>query len=182
MEHVFVRVNWDKTAPEFRMPGTRWFDLHVGPEPGWPFGRKGLALDGAWRQLRSRGCAGMLVLDGDVAVDPLDYAAMGGAIHADPRAVHVGPVRLWPASTMRESWAWGHWRTGAGPGQEWCEEPDRWTFGFTFLPRRLLHAAGREGLRDWAFPGVDLRMAATAKKWGIPARVVPGCYPKHMHY
>ena len=181
MQIVFIRVIWNGSAGEFRMPGARWFDLHIGPEPGYPFGRKGLALDGAWRQLRNRQCAGMLILDGDVVIDPADYAAMLEAVHGEPSAVHVAPVRLWPASTMRESWVWGHW-CGAGPSQELCLAPSRWSFGFTYLPRRLLYAAHRAGLQKWAFPGVDLRMSQTARNTGIPARVVQECQPKHLHY
>jgi hypothetical protein len=114
-----MRVNWDRTAPPFHMPGAvRWFDLHVGPEPGYPFGRRGLAIARAWEQLGNRKDAGMLMMDGDVAIDPLDLAAMGDAIAQTPKMVLVGPVRLWPASTMRESWVWGHWKAPHGPTQE----------------------------------------------------------------
>lgn len=179
---VFVRVVWDRSALPFRMPGTRWFDLHVGPEPGAPFGRKGKAIAAAWRQLATPAAAGMLLLDGDTAVDPADYVAMMDAVEAEPGAVHVAPVRLWPASTQRESWVWGHWENGAGPGQQLEARPDRFTFGFTYLPRRLLALAAAAGLARWEFPGVDMRMSQTAARHRIPARLVDGCHPKHMHY
>lgn len=181
MQIVFARVNWDGTAMPFHMPGTRWFDISVQPEPGYPVGRKGLALDAAWMQLRNQDCTGMLILDGDVAIDPLDYAAMCEAIDGEPRAVHTAPVRLWPASTQRESWIWGHW-CDDGPSQDYCLAPDRFTFCFTYLPRALLWHARRGGLRSWIFPGVDLRMAETARRFRIPVRIVHGCHPKHMHY
>jgi hypothetical protein len=183
VEFVIVRVNWDRTALPFHMPGAvRWFDLHVGPEPGRPFGRRGLALQAAWEQLGNKGCCGMLVMDGDVQIDPLDLAAMGDAIAARPRTVLIGPVRLWPASTQRESWVWGHWRSPHGPTQEMTPNPNRWSFGFTYLPRRLLEAAARDGLADWSFPNVDVKMSDCATRHRVPARVVEGCHPKHMHY
>lgn len=181
MQLVFVRVNWNGTAIRFNMPGTRWFDLAIGPEPGYPFGRKGLALDAAWLQLANAKCCGMVVLDGDIAIDPIDYAAMVAAVDLEPAAVHAAPVRLWPASTQRESWVWGHW-CGDGPSQDYCSAPDRFTFGFTFLPRVLLERARAAGLRKWTFPGVDLKMAQVAKHNGIPVRMVPDCHPKHLHY
>jgi hypothetical protein len=183
VEFVFCRVNWDRTAPPFHMPGAvRWFDLHVGPEPGHPFGRRGAAIAGAWRQLGNRGDAGMLLLDGDVAIDPLDLAAMGDAIPQTPRMVLVGPVRLWPASTMRPDWVWGHWKAGPGPGQEMVTRPDRFGFGFTYLPRALIERAIRAGLEEWTFPNVDMKMADAARAGRIRARVVEGCHPKHLHY
>jgi hypothetical protein len=183
MEFVIVRVNWDRTALPFHMPGrVRWFDLHVQPEPEHPFGRRGLALAGAWGQLGNRDCCGMLVMDGDVEIDPLDLGAMGDAIAEYPRDVLVGPVRLWPASTQRESWVWGHWRSPTGPTQEMTMRPNRFSFGFTYLPRRLLEAAVRDGLAGWAFPTVDVEMSDCAKRHRVPARVVEGCHPKHMHY
>jgi hypothetical protein len=181
-EVVFVRVNWDHTAGPFHMPGTRWFDLHVGPEPGYPFGRRGLALEGAWRQLGNRECAGMVVMDSDVMIDPLDWASMLEAVGAAPRLVHVAPVRLWPASTQRESWVWGHWDRGGGPSQELVTEPTRWSFGFTYLPRELLTRARQAGMKDWTFPNVDMRMAACARRWNIKAKMVENCHPKHLHY
>src|ERR1039458_10197954 len=104
---VRVRINWDhvpliKCPPGFHL-------LNVLPEPEYPFGRKGLALASGWDQLRGTpSAAGMLMLDSDVAVDPEEVAIMEEAIHADPLAVHIAPVRLWPASTKLDTWVWGH--------------------------------------------------------------------------
>jgi hypothetical protein len=164
------------------MPGTRWFDLHIDPTPEHPFGSKGHAFSEAWRVLGNKECAGMLLMDADVSIDPIDYSAMGEAVNAEPAAVHTAPVRLWPASTQRASWIWGHWCDECKQGQQFCAQPDRFTFSFTYLPRRLLSLADKAGLKGWTFPGVDLRMAAVAKRNNIPVRVVPECHPKHMHY
>lgn len=124
----------------------------------------------------------MLLLDGDVAIDPLDYVAMCAAIDAEPLMVHTGAARLWPSSTTKESWSWAHWQEGHGLTQDWTDTPDRFSFCFTYLPRQLLWRASQAGLAKWQFPNVDLRMAETAKACGIKARVVPNCYPKHLHY
>lgn len=182
-EIVFTRLNWDRTGAPFRMPGARWFDLHYGPEPGAPFGRKGAAIADGWAQLAGGRCAGMLVMDTDVVIDPLDYAAMLGAVSAAPERVHVGPVRLWRASLGCDTWVWGHW-AGRGPSQEWTDTPDHWTYGFTYLPRALLEAANRASppMREWVFPGVDMKLCSVAKRRRIKAETVRDCHPKHMHY
>lgn len=180
-EIVFIRLNWDRTGAPFRMPGARWFDCHYGPEPGAPFGRKGAAIADAWQQLAPRQAAGLLVMDTDIAIDPYDYAAMLAAVDARPRLVHVGPVRLWPASLGGTSWAWGHWAGDGGPTQQWTDAPDRWTFGFTYLPRALLEAAAPQ-MREWRYPGVDMKLSTVAKQRRIKSVIVPDCFPKHMHY
>jgi len=178
---VYVRVVWDHQAAPFTMPGIRAFDLHIGPEPGHPFGRKGLALAGAWRQLKTGQCAGMVIQDGDVAVDPLDVSVMLGTAFRFPELVWTAPVRLWPASTQRESWVWGHW-AGGGPSQDPCPEPTFFSFGLTYLPRKVLDKAVAMGLERWHFPGVDRRMSLAAQAAGVKIRVADGCQPKHMHY
>ena len=192
---VFCRLIWDhqvESLRHFRMPGARWFDLHMGPEPGAPLGRKGRVLDAAWRQLRERDAMGMLILDGDVAIDPLDFAAMQSAIASDPLGVHVAPVRLWPQSTQQDNWAWAHWDEGHAMTQVSSDTPDRWSFCFTYVPRKVLNTASADGvmvgprkrlrLAEWQFPTVDMKMNEVARNCGIKARIVSDCYPKHMHY
>lgn len=176
-----MRVVWHGDAVPFTMPGVRSFDLHIGPEPGYPYGRKGLALLGAWNQLQTAQCTGMVVMDGDIAVDPFDVAAMLGTVGTYPDTVWTAPVKLWPASTQRESWVWGHW-DDRGPGQDPCPEPTFFSFGLTYLPRKVIRHATRMGLAKWTFPGVDRRMSLAAQAAGVPIRVVDGCQPKHLHY
>lgn len=192
---IFCRIIWEhqvEALPHFRMPGARWFDLHLTPEPGAPFGRKGRALDAAWRQLYEPGTAGMLLLDGDVAIDPLDFAAMQAAIGADPASVHVAPVRLWPQSTQQGDWSWAHWDEGHGLSQDWSDTPERWSFNFTYVPAKVLNTASSAGilvsprkrlrLAEWRFPTVDMKMNKVAADCGIKAKIVPDCFPKHLHY
>ena len=181
-EVMFVRVLWTAHyIPPFRVPAgrVRMLDLHVTPEPSYPFGRKGLVLASAWEQL-GRNADGMLILDGDVVIDPQDFIEMHGAIMAEPAAVHVAPARIWPVSTGAASWSWGHWKDQRG--QEWTEEPDYFAFNFTYLPAALMTACVKANMRSWRFPNVDMNVSRTAKKAGIPARVVKNCAPKHMHY
>jgi hypothetical protein len=175
---VSVRLDWDRTAIPLRLPG--FHVIHLAPEPSHPFGRKGLALAGAWRQLAQNSPDGMLILDGDVAIDLLDLAAMRAAIHVEPSAVHTAPVRLWPASMHGDSWVWSHW-TGQ-PSQDDQPAPVRFSFCFTYIPARLIDSAVKAGLESWSFPHVDRLLSLHAKKTGIPVRIVAGCTPKHLHF
>jgi hypothetical protein len=175
---VCIRVCWDRTEVPFYADG--FHVVRVSPETAWPLGRRGAALAGAWRQLATPQAAGMLTLDGDVVIDPADYEAMFSALAADPAAVHVAPLRLWPVSTHADSWVWGH---GRGVfSQEDTDDPDLFTFGFTYLPRALIGACIKAGMTRWTYPNVDRKVCDQARTLGIPARVVRGASPKHLHY
>ena len=175
---VFVRVDWDRTAFALPLPGCRMHTLHVDPEPAHPFGRKGLALARAWEQLRTPAASGMLILDGDVAVDLCDLAEMLAAINGEPDAVHAAPARLWPRSTGRTGWVWSVWDGEAT--QELPEHPSFTTFCFTYLPRRLVERCIAKGLPQQRFPHVDTFVSAQAMASGVPIRVVTRCAPKHL--
>jgi hypothetical protein len=175
-----VRVDWDRTA--LPLPASlRYHRLRVDPEPGYPFGRKGLQLAAAWRHLAEPHFDGMLVIDGDVMIDPADHAAMMAAIDARPALVHTAPVRIWPASTKRPGWVWSHWAEAAS--QDIDRRGVRWfSFCYTYLPRALLEACQAAGLEQWQYPGVDMKVSRQAAAAGIPVNVVPGCWPKHLHW
>jgi hypothetical protein len=181
VEVILVRVDWDRTAiPLGRLPG-RWHTLHLAPEPDYPFGRKGLALLRTWQQIQlSKQEAGLVILDGDVAIDPVDYHAMMRAIPKEPGAVHVAPVRLWPKSTQRSDWYWAHHRGEAS--QEPCDDPTVFSFNFTYLPRALLDACRQAGMAKWTFPTCDSHVTEVAAKMHLPVRVVHDATPKHLHY
>jgi hypothetical protein len=140
-----------------------------------------MALAGAWRQLETSRCTGMVVMDADVAADPLDVSAMLETCGRRPDQVWTAPVKLWPASTQRETWVWGHW-DAAGPSQQPCAEPTFFSFGMTYLPRRVIDQAVKMGLEEWTFPNVDGKMSAAARAARVPVGVVDGCQPKHLHY
>lgn len=195
-DYVAVRLNWQGSAlPGCRLPEFR--DVDLGPEPGWPFGRKGLALAGAWTQLQTRAAAGMLVQDGDVAADLADLQAMADAIADAPGDVITAPVRLWaasfhPAAAFPGGWCWAHWgdlngNGGAEPSQE-LRPPGLWrfSFGFTYLPRRLLdhaRASKREGgMTEWRFPTCDRMFSLCARDHHIPVRLAEAARPKHMNF
>ena len=177
---VLVRLDWDRTAIPLR-EAHRYFTVHVSPEPEHPFGRKGLWLASAWRQLGTPTAAGMLVLDGDVAIDPRDTAAMLAAVEGAPKFVHVASVRLWPASTKRAGWVHGHGK-GDFSRDDDPDDPDVWGLSLTYLPRRLIEACVKAGLAGWAYPNVDRFIHREARRLKIPARVVREAEPKHLNY
>jgi hypothetical protein len=181
---LFFRLIWDGHHTWFplRLAGVNMKELHVVPETAHPFGRKGLALAGAWLQLADDATAGMLILDGDVAIDPWDYVTMYDAIQKEPDAVHIAPVKLWPVSRNgQESWAWAHCRNGQF-SQVLERDPDFFSFNFTYVPRRVVELAIRAGLKNEQFPNVDRAVSRAARNAGVPMRVVELCQPKHLHY
>src|SRR5277367_2072602 len=161
MGPLFFRLIWDGHHVQFplRLHGVNMKDLHVAPETAAPFGRKGLALAAAWTQLEEAETTGMLILDGDVVIDPYDYHMMYRAIEAEPDAVHIAPVRLWPVSKGDISgWAWGHCKDNNFTA-EMTLDPDFFSFNFTYVPRRVVELAIRAGLKNWQYPVVDKMMS-----------------------
>lgn len=177
-EVVMVRVDWDRQAFPLHLPGARMHTLHVSPEAAHPFGRKGLALSSAWDQLATKDASGMLILDGDVAIDLLDLAVMFGSVNTEPGAVHAAPARLWPRSTGRSSWVWSVW--DREQSQVLPLAPRFTTFCFTYIPRALIRRCQDKGLALHRFPHVDQFVSAQAVAAGIPIRVVADATPKHL--
>jgi len=175
---VLVRIDWDRQAIPLRIRG--FYRLAVDPEPGYPLGRKGLQLARAWETLALADTAGMVILDGDVAIDPRDLAAMLAAIELEPGCVHVAPVKLWPASTKLDRWVWGHGRDHFTRTD--TDDPNMFGFSFTYLPARLIRSCLRHGLADWTYPNVDANTRARARALGISVRVVREASPKHLNY
>jgi hypothetical protein len=179
LQLVTIRTIWNNQ--KLNLPSMYGFrDIHMNSSDEYPVGRKGHVLARTWEQLADPETAGMLILDGDVAVDPLDCGAMGDAIKAHPEIVHVAPIRLWPASTHLETWVWGH---GWGQySQGWTKKINWFTFGFTYLPARLIVLAITAGLADWHYPNVDKRVCAVANTHGIEVKLVNDCHPKHCNF
>lgn len=182
-ETVRVRVRWRGRALDYHPP--RFHELDVTPEPGAPFGRKGAQILGAWHQLAGPATAGMLTLDGDVAIDPVDLAAMNHAIATRPGAVHVAPVRNWAISTGRAEWEWAHWPFGTTPGKVLLP-PGRFSFGFTYLPRVMFEdwtpRVDHGGWPAWHYPWCDRNASELARRLRLDVRLVNDCHPKHVHY
>lgn len=190
---VLARIIWDReehwslpvvryTTADGARFALKFTPIHVGPEPGWPCGRKGLALAGAWKQLAPHdGADGMLILDADVAVDPQMVVTMMAAIGSDPESVWTAPVRIWPVSTMRDGWVWSHWDQAAS--QEIDEEARWFSFCFTYLPARLIeHCLKDRRMLTWTYPRVDAAVSKAAQQLGIKGRVVQDCFPVHLHW
>jgi hypothetical protein len=174
-------MNWNHTAIPIR-EARHYYTLDILPTSDAPFGEKGKALAAAWRQLSTTDMAGMLILDGDVAVDPHDRLVMLDAIHHAPKSVHVAPAKIWPISTKRDDWVWAHWQDDATQVLEWSPKPKWFTLCFTYLPRRLITGAMLHGLPTWRYPGVDTNFCRLAQRLDIDINVVTGCSPKHLNY
>lgn len=169
------------------------FTVHsVEQEPEWPIGRKGLMMAQMWKQLRKPDTDGLLIMDGDVVIDPDDFTAMLWSVAHDREAVWVAPVKLWPKATGLPGWVWGHRRQiprdlpddqAMAEWQTDRDDPVMFSFNFTWIPVRLMEGAVKAGLREWIYPHVDEGMWKTAKELGIPVRVVRnGCHPRHVNY
>jgi hypothetical protein len=178
---VFCRIDWDHKAFPLNLPGIRLHTLRVDPEPDYPFGRKGRVIQRGWEQLRGPDVAGLILLDGDVAIDLYDVDQMFAAVDSDPRAVWVAPAKLWPQSTRRPSWIWGH-RAGE-PSQEMVTSGITFfSFCFTYLPAALLGRCVKAGLSGWTFPTVDTQVSRIARTGRTRIRVVEGIEVTHLHY
>ena len=179
---ICIRLDWNHTAMPLRI-ASKFFTLEVNPEPAHPFGRKGLALAGAWDQLAGPDIAGMLILDGDVAIDPLDHKHMIKAIDDEPHMlVHTAPVVLWPVSTHLENWVWGHGRNSRYSQDDGEEDLDMFTFCYTYLPRKLVESCIEHGLARWTYPHVDSNFCKAARSIKMPVHVVRDARPKHLNY
>lgn len=180
-EIIMVRVNWDNTALKIPTPG-KFHDLHVNPTLEYPFGQKGMVLANAWKQLNVDNVMdGMLILDGDVAIEPIDLANMLHAIHHHDKMVVTAPARIWPRSTKRKEWSWAHW--SKGPSQVMETENIRWfSFNFTYIPKLVIEQAVKDGLMTWAYPRCDNKVSTAAFNAKVPVFVAQNVLPKHMNY
>jgi hypothetical protein len=184
-----IRLAW-KDKFEGRTPPC--FTEHsVYPEAEYPNGRKGLLLTRLWQNLNKPTSDGAIILDGDVIIDPHDYDSLITHACTDVNAVWTAPVKLWPSATSLTDWVWGHRklvdmnRPQAEIVKEWqqdIDDPDMFTFCFTYLPAALINGAIRKGLDTRMYPKVDWFMWETAQELGIPVRVVRDCYPRHLNY
>ena len=178
---VYIRLSWAThpyNMPQPRIMGSRMFDIVYGPTDKYPAGRRGQVMLAAWEGYSDPATAGMLVQDGDTVIDPFDYAIMVTVLTEFPDCVVTSPVKLWRKADT-DGWVWAHWRGQAS--QNLTFDPDFFCFNFTYLPRRLLEACGKKGMRSWSFPTVDTRVARVARETGIPVRVAR-CTPKHMNF
>ena len=176
-----IRINWNHTAIPLRI-ADKFFTLEVNPEIEYPLGRKGLCLVRMWQQLAQPDFTGMLLLDGDVAIDPYDYDVMLEAIGKEPELIHTAPVRLWPVSTHVDGWVWGHGIEGRYRQIDRTYQLDMFTFCFTYLPRQLIEFCISGGMADWCFPHVDRNVCREAKELGTKVNLVRKATPKHLNY
>lgn len=127
---------------------------------------------------------GVLLLGCDVAADPDDYEAIDAAQWLRQGLVLTGLVKLWPASTGRPEWMWSHRGGKLGhpeAGQLDIIFPRYFSLGFVFIPRILMDLAFPEHA-NWQWGEMDVGLSELAMRNGIPARVVYGATPKHLHF
>jgi hypothetical protein len=176
-----IQIEWN----HWRIASVRpYTTLRIIPEPDAPRGRKARWMADAWTLYREMGAVGILWQDPDIVVDPDDMDEMEKAINRSPEFVHCSVHKLWPASTMRESWVWAHgvWKDNAPVmGQRTDIRADWFALGFTYTPARLLDLA-HPHMFQWVFGQVDSGLAAIARQHRIPAFPVPKCRPKHLHF
>lgn len=176
-----VQVEWN----HWRIPSIQPDHiLRVTPESGAPRGRKATLMAEYWRKADSEGAPGVLWQDPDIVTDPDDIAAMQAAIASRPGVVHVALHKLWPASTMRPDWVWGHgrWQNGAPVmSQMLWHTADWFALGLTYTPAVLLDLAAPH-MFQWQFGQVDSGLAAVARQHHIGAFPVGKAHPKHLHF
>lgn len=158
--------------------------VNIWPTNEYPFGRKGYTLAYCWEHMIEDHTKGMVILDGDVAVDPIDISFMQQSMVSDPNSIHIGPARIWPKSTNFSQWVWAHRKFGTvfKDWQTYRTDVDTASFCFTYLPRTLIEKCIDQGLATWAYPNVDFNVFRVAREESIAFKVVDGCIPKHMNY
>lgn len=184
---IYLMIAWKGesiyTGFPYRTPGA-FRKIDITPTNEYPLGRKGYTLAQCWRKMKESHTVGMLLLDSDVAIDPIDFALMDNACRSDSESIHIGPARIWPKSTGYPHEVWAHRKFGTGM-KEWREfrtDVDTASFCFTYIPARVWEACINAGLEKWEFPDVDKELFALARKREIPMKIVDGCLPKHLNY
>lgn len=181
MKLTIVQSQWNG----FRIDGlTPDHVLDVRPEPGFERGREAKLLSDLWLGVRDSGIEGLLLLGCDVAADPGDYELMQRAVTYQPRRVHTGLVKLWPASTGRSEWMWSH-RGGTMGNPEAGQGDIRpvvyFSLGFLWVPRALLDVAF-PAYQGWRWGQMDTGLSELAFHHRINVQLVAGCEPRHMHF
>lgn len=179
---VFAQLCWRgeciREIPQFRR-------IDILPTNEYPLGRKGHTLVSVWNTCAEEHTVGMCILDGDVAIDPLDAALMHQAITQYKDDIHLAHVKIWPKSTGLSDWTWAERKWGTNTVEEWQKlraDVDTMSFGFTYIPRRLIEQCIREGMHTWVYPNVDFNVGRVAREMKIKFRIVEGAYPKHVNF
>ena len=168
------------SAPQFL--NRHFYQVDVFPEDGFPFGRKGKVFTDTWNQARNSAVKyqGMLVIEGDVLIDPHDYNQMLKAISTNVDAIWTAPVKVWPVTTKGKDWFWCHWSTDTS--QTLDKYPLHFGYNFTYLPKQLIELAIEAGWDKWDYWTDDSEMPKIAMRNKIPVKVPEDCWPKHLHY
>lgn len=181
MQIPHAQIEWNHWRIESVRPDAI---IRVTPETDAPRGRKAVRMAEYWRSARQNGAIGVLWQDPDIVIDPDDRRSMLAAIGMRPGSIHVATHKLWPASTMRDEWVYGHGVMRDGYpvlGQKWESRAEWFALGYTWTPGELLDLA-LPHMPAWVFGQVDSGLSATARQHGIPGYAVAQCRPKHLHF
>lgn len=171
-------------------PKVQWPDfvrvVPIIPQPDAPYGRYGASLIRTFREVPD--APGLVILEQDIAGDPLVVQEMEQAVVSNPDAIWAVPYRLYATSTGRHSPIWAH-RGGlpsAWNGMESdypCpEEPRAVGLGCTYLPKILIeHMASIEYTPDLDYPVLDTTLSHMATTLGIPMYTTKR-EAVHMHW
>jgi hypothetical protein len=171
-----VRFSW-QTPSALPDPG-HFFEVVMTGDAEHPHGRRGMWMSRCWDYAQAHEADGLLCLDGDTAVDPVDVAVMCEAIENDDVSVHTTPVRLYPPY---DEWHWAH---GRNHYTQECviKGINLFGFAFTWLPGSLLNACVDAGLENWVFPMVNKNVSAIAQEKRYKVNLVPNVWPVHVHW
>lgn len=117
----WLQLVWGR--PWVRLPD--WlFSVRIPGPPQYDSGSKGAVIRTAWQRFQADS-PGVVVLDGDVAVDACDVVAVESAIARDPGCVWAVACRMWrqaaPDEALRQVPDSDEWRAAVGecPDAEW---------------------------------------------------------------
>jgi hypothetical protein len=145
----------------------------------------GQVMTDVWLQYPNE--AGMIWVEGDIAIEPLHVAEICDLLSNYNDCVIAVPFRLYPASTHQETVMWPFYVSVDGIRERilTANEPIPFVvrsfgLGCTYLPSRLFKVLG-EKLRLWDWPSLDWRLSVAAREAGIMA-VTTRTPALHMHY
>lgn len=175
-------VDWRRPAIDYvEMPRIKRWKLPAEETPNRYLG----TIKYAWEHQGPS--TGLVVLEQDIAIEPVHLSQLDDLILLYPSHVAVAPYVLWPKSTGREEPVWScgdigsfglrvyHHARIAPPAR-----PKWFSLGCTYLPARLLEAAPDvDG--NWDYPVLDTRLSELAARLGYPCRTTQAP-AVHLHW
>lgn len=145
----------------------------------------GQVMINTWRQFNA--VAGMLWIEGDIALEPLHLDEIAHTVDLIPGCVVTAPFRLYPASTHHYHVQWPFYVETNNGGERIlrADEPiptvvRSFGLGCTYLPAELLATKDMDICKyDW--PSLDWKLSILARESGIPI-FTTHTPVVHLHY